>query len=198
MKGQIALWMLTKFAMVFFIFALALILVSVADRQGKAICEAEAQGTASSIAGAIVNVINSPVEDESKVVSLEAALSAGKEVFQKYTVSLKKREQGILVQVSAGAGCTAFGSAPFDKTTDVHLASMELTPSKAFDRTRYLVLVKCQPKTLAGGRLFARQVFFDNCKDPDVSKCRGLGSAEIDACCGWSGSASQAACSRAG
>jgi len=190
--------MLTKFAMVFFIFGLTLVMIALADRQSAATCDSQAQGTAASIAGAIVNVINSPVEDESKLLTLEAALGVGKEDFQKYTIFLTKKGGSVVVNVTAGKGCNAFGRAPFDEKTDVHLTSLELTPSKAFDRSRYLVLIKCQPKTLSGGKLFSRQVFFDNCKQSDVSACRSLSTKEIDACCGWSGVASQAACKSAG
>lgn len=207
MRGQIALWMLTKFAMIFFILALSLILVGVADRQNRAICEEQANSQAQSIASSIVNIVNAPVEDESKVVSLDAGLGAGKESYQKYTVNLTKRVDAsgvgsIIVEVNTGGGCKGGARAGFDANTEVRLSTMTLTPSNPSDRTRFLVLIKCQPKTLLGNALLKRQVFFDNCKNPDVSRCKSLSTTgDLGLCCGWgssTASAVQAACNRAG
>lgn len=211
MRAQIALWMLTKFAMVFFIFALALVLMGLADRQSNAICEAQAVSTAQAIANGIVGVINSPVEDESKILTLEAALGAGKESFQKYTVNLTRRVSGekgnIHVEVSTGEGCSGGARAPFDSSASginlrlLGASPMVLTPSKPFDRTRFLGLLKCQPKTMQGNSLLQKQLFVKNCKDANVSKCVDFNDEQVKKCCGWDESNPTevlAACGRVG
>jgi len=88
LKGQISMWMLTKMAMMFFIVALALILSGLGSMQGRDICASQARFEAQAITGVLSNVINSPVEDERKLLALDAGLSIGKSDFQRYEIHL--------------------------------------------------------------------------------------------------------------
>ena len=82
--------MLTKMAMLFFIIALALILTGFGNVQRKDICSAQASFVAQSISGTISNVVNSPVEDERKLLALESTLSVGKTDYERYEINLLK------------------------------------------------------------------------------------------------------------
>ncbi len=168
--------MLTKFAMVFFIMLLAFIMVSFTDTEKQAICRTQAQAVAQSLASTLTNVINSPVEDERKVVSLESSLSLGRTDLSRYTIQIQhvKNEGGkggflnVLVQTPPGCDpldsarpcqCDGRGRASYEEDTRVvnpeNLGSslwpdktvLLLEPSNTRRRDYYLVAAKCQPKT---------------------------------------------------
>lgn len=168
-RGQIALWMLTKFAMVFFIILLAVIMVSFTDVEKQAICRTQANAIAQSVASTIINVINSPVEDERKVFSLEPSLSVGQKQLERYTINITNIVSqdnpdtgSLVVNVLTTGGCSAGASASYDRSlkladpnTLVRLwqdsregdkTVIELKPSDIQERDYYLVLAKCRPK----------------------------------------------------
>lgn len=82
------MFVLTKFAMLFFLFALAALVMAYGNRQRDSICSDEANRVAGSIASTIAYVINSPVEDERKIYPLEPSLSVGREDFERYVINV--------------------------------------------------------------------------------------------------------------
>lgn len=168
MRAQIALWMLTKFAMVFFIILLAVIMVSFTDTEKQAICRTQANAIAQSVASTIINVINSPVEDERKVFALESSLSVGQKQLERYTINISNIVSqsnpdtgSLVVSVLTVGGCSAGASASYERSmklvdpdTLLRLwkdsrekgAVIELKPSDIYVRDYYLVLAKCRPK----------------------------------------------------
>jgi hypothetical protein len=74
MKGSIALFTLSKMAMIFFLFAIVFIISAMVLRQKDAVCEAEANGVAAQLAARVAQVVNAPAEDERRVFALEPSL----------------------------------------------------------------------------------------------------------------------------
>jgi len=165
-RGQIALWMLTKFAMVFFIIMLAAIMVSFSDAQKETICRSQAQSMARNLAATLTNVINSPAEDERKAFALESSLSVGKTQLERYSINITNRASSdpdspgtgsIVIHVQSGSGCEGYARAVYDKSTVLTTpnsfqtrwasgASLELKPSDLRQRDYYLIMAKCRPK----------------------------------------------------
>lgn len=127
-RGQMAMWILTKFAMLFFIFMLAALMVSLSGQFRSALCDDQARLTAQRLTNGVADVINSPLEDERKVLPLEAVLSAGKADFERYTLNItdapaaetdapgsaEKVQTGeIILSLDTNAGCTGGGRAPY-------------------------------------------------------------------------------------
>ncbi|GEM_PF-2629770 len=90
-SGQ-SMWVLTKIAMLFFIGALALILVLFGGIVKGGLCQSSAASTNVRIANAINQVINSPLEDERRVIPLEAFLAVGESSSARYTIDISKRK----------------------------------------------------------------------------------------------------------
>ncbi len=205
-RAQIALWMLTKFAMVFFIIALALVMISFTDVQKTAVCRTQAQSMARNIASTLVNVVNSPVEDERKVFALESSLSVGKSQLERYTIEIANipssdsTEAGsgsITVRVNTTLGCEGFGRATYDKTMKLAdpetLTSLwkgknlELHPSDVHVRDLYLVIVKCKPKKKG----LSNYLYLKRCSAPlgteiNPNDCDPrLEQNPVVQCCGW-------------
>lgn len=86
MKTQMALWILSKTSMVFFIIALFAIVVAGTDLWKKSFCSSQADVLASQITDLANQIINSPLEDEKRIFALEPALSVGSETLQKYNI----------------------------------------------------------------------------------------------------------------
>lgn len=123
-RGQIELWMLTKMAMLFFIVALAFIMTGFGTQEKKAVCAAQAQAVAGSIASSVSQVVNAPAEDERRIFPLEAVLSVGSLEYSRYVVFItdsREPSQGgsagrnfvsITVQ-GRDRDCTGTASAPY-------------------------------------------------------------------------------------
>ncbi|MBI2444982.1 hypothetical protein HYV43_01185 [Candidatus Micrarchaeota archaeon] len=158
--------MLTKFAMVFFIITLAAIMVSFSDAQKESICRTQAQSMARNIAATLTNVINSPVEDERKVYTLESSLSVGKSQLERYSINITnipssatdgQGSGSLVVHVQSGSGCEGYARAVYDKSIILAdpvtmlsrwqaEANLVLKPSDLQWRDYYLVMAKCRPK----------------------------------------------------
>ncbi|GEM_PF-1065245 len=214
-RGQIALWMLTKFAMVFFIILLAAMLVSFSDAQKESICRTQAQSMARNIASTLANVINSPVEDERKVFTLESSLSVGKIQLERYTINVtnipsatEPKTGSLVVDVISGSGCKGGARAPYDASlTLVDPAALlsrwnpekplELKPSDLQRRDYYLIMVKCRPKQAGfSSYLYLRQcgerlgiaVDPQSCDprlDSNVTTVSDRLKNPVLQCCGW-------------
>lgn len=124
-RGQIELWMLTKFGMLFFIMALFAIIFVYQTAQQKQTCQSEAAGISGGIAGRIAEVIQSPAEDEARAYPLPPSFSLGRENKARYYVNvtlLEKtgpaaqagKEGSIIVEVAPStAECKVGPGVPF-------------------------------------------------------------------------------------
>ena len=214
-RGQIALWMLTKFAMVFFIILLAAMLVSFSDAQKESICRTQAQSMARNIASTVANVINSPVEDERKVFTLESSLSVGKSQLERYIINItnirsasEPKTGSLVVHVKSGSGCEGYARAPYDASLVLvepvamqsrwaHEGNLTLKPSDLQRRDYYFIMAKCRPKQ-AG---FSSYLYLRQCDAPlgvavDPQSCDPRIDSNFTAlsdrlknpvlqCCGW-------------
>ncbi|VVB70269.1 Uncharacterised protein [uncultured archaeon] len=88
MKSQMALWILSKTSMIFFIIALFAIVVAGTSLWEKSFCSSQADVLASQITDVMNQIINSPLEDEKRIFTLEPALSVGGSSLQKYTIDV--------------------------------------------------------------------------------------------------------------
>src|SRR5512135_1345415 len=89
--GDTAMWVLTKMAMLFFIAALAGILLVFGSYQQTGLCNEEARSISDRVASGLSQVINSPVEDERRVIQLEPSLALGDGNRARYTLNLTRR-----------------------------------------------------------------------------------------------------------
>lgn len=215
MRGQIELFALTKFAMLFFIFGLALILVSYGDREKNALCSSRGELIAKGIGSAFTQVINSPAEDERKVFPLEAALATGQDSFSKYNVSIVDRNNGVqkmlVIRVnSASTNCFGGASAGYPSGLTLHYEAplfdsehqepvltgpaagstmLWLMPSELYEkRSRYLILIKCSAKQLIGSDTVPKKhLFIQDCAgpDPNPDHCLSLNDAQVNLVCGY-------------
>ncbi|MFH0835601.1 MAG: hypothetical protein V1834_00370 [Candidatus Micrarchaeota archaeon] len=195
-RGQIALWMLTKFAMVFFIFALALLMTTFANREKAALCELEAERVAISVSSLVQQVLTSPSEDERKVYVLPSSLSIGSGDYAVYELKITLKEVGgvdtLLVSVdAANAKCSAGRRIPLTEKIAENNDGVEFSaqgsvsnivtspdyqitfePSIGQDRSAYMILIKCRQKIdiFAGGTLDVKQfLFVQDCRDSGFS-----------------------------
>lgn len=178
--------MLTRFAMVFFIMALAVIMLMFSHNEQKGLCQTQADLTAVQIASSITQVLTSPAEDERKVIPLIAALSVGENDQARYTVSIIKRESSkeIIVGVTTESkDCRSYQSVGYGnaevqfqnskwippglsdphQTTEAfgtqNFPALALTPSDVRDRSSYLVVIRCQEKKFNP----TKYLYFQNC-----------------------------------
>ncbi len=186
-RGQIALWMLTKFAMVFFIIMLAGIMISFSDAQKESICQTQARSMARNIAATLTNIVNSPVEDERKVFALESSLSVGKTQLERYFINItnipnkddpsttldESKSGSLVVHVLSGTLCEGYARASYDANMvmvdPVSLLSrwkantdLQLRPSDIQNRDYYLIIAKCRPKVNG----FTNFLYMHQCNAP--------------------------------
>jgi len=203
-----ALWILTKFAMLFFIFALAAILLQMSVVQQSSACETQAGDAASGITAKISQVIFSPSEDERQTYSLEGALPVGSSGVR-YAINITYRvlasannnaglyiSLGSLSQVSCNAG-TNIGLGEPDKYNVIFVSpngmqkaeqgsTLRFTPSEGTEnlkKSRYVIILKCAQKS-PGGKKY---LFIQDCHQEAVTDCNELNfdSATVKTCCGW-------------
>jgi len=205
-KGQIALWMLTKFAMIFFILALALVLLGYSGVEKKNLCVTRAQGLASAIRSSIANVLTAPVEDERKVIPLERVLSIGESDYVKYKIKItnlqasggsqsgtSQSNQLVIEVLPTGAKeCNGGGNVPYPTGTTMvfggtaaeNKEELELDPYGGIggvDRSWYLVILKCKTKYWPP----KEYIYLEDCKNQNPNTC--LDFESVEKCCGWPG-----------
>ncbi|MBI5229674.1 hypothetical protein HY991_06200 [Candidatus Micrarchaeota archaeon] len=174
MRSQISMWMLTKFAMVFFISALALILFAFVKTESETLCSSQAETVAKSVSQGINSVLNLPAEDYRVIVPLESSLSIGRSDFVRYSVNITNLATGKIAvlgtKVSTGSfsiyvradakGCDSGSSSPYENMV-VHLIGqdrgikniggtdrtvLQLFPSHPYQKSYYAVIIKCREK----------------------------------------------------
>ncbi|HIH20748.1 TPA: hypothetical protein HA244_05770 [Candidatus Micrarchaeota archaeon] len=207
-RGQIEMSVLTRFAMVFFIMALAAIMLMFSNREQRGLCTTQAELNAQQIASSINQVLTSPSEDERLVIPIVAALSVGERDRARYTVTITKRPSQKIFSIGVSTeskDCSGFQSVGYGQmeegniffqsrlNTPAHvvietfggesLDMLKLTPSLPTDRTSYLIVLKCKHKTFNG----AEYLYLQNCNyappgETSVSpeQCLKLDNADID------------------
>lgn len=85
---------MTKMAMIFFISALGIILLIFGGFTRTGLCASSAESASNRIASAINQIINSPLEDERRVVPVEPALAIGESKSSRYTLNVTNRVLG--------------------------------------------------------------------------------------------------------
>lgn len=191
-RGQIALWMLTKFAIVFFIIALSLVMLNFANAERDNLCSTQARVMALSVASSFDNLFNSPVEDERKVMPLEMALSVGRDNLARYSIILLNKQKSggggnIVITVNTSAGCVGVASSSYGAKIRFNGLPADkpvlINPSQGdyVDLAKYLILMKCKPKFIG----MDNYVFVEACKNENPDTCQRLDTGGIEKCCGW-------------
>ncbi|MFA6329653.1 MAG: hypothetical protein WCX64_03135 [Candidatus Micrarchaeia archaeon] len=203
-----ALWILTKFAMLFFIFALAAILLQMSVTQQAGACATQAGDAASGITAKISQVIFSPSEDERQTYSLVGALPVGSGGVR-YGINVTYRvlasangnaglyiTLGSFSEVSCNAGTniglgepgayTVVFVSPAGMQKAVPGSILRLTPSEGTEglkKSRYVIILKCAQKSPGGDKY----LFIQDCHQESLADCSELGfdSATVKTCCGW-------------
>lgn len=78
-------------AMLFFIVALAAILVSLSGYERTSLCSQEARTVSLTLAQSINEIINSPLEDERRVIKLKSTVSVGNGISGRYNITISRR-----------------------------------------------------------------------------------------------------------
>ncbi|MBI5636272.1 hypothetical protein HY993_04890 [Candidatus Micrarchaeota archaeon] len=202
-RGDIALFVLSKMAMVFFILALMSVLIIFSSRERASACSQQASQISADIANKLSQAMNSPLEDERLVVSFSPSLSTSGGRTSSYNITITKRNpvgggEG-LISVSTrslnDADCSGGAKAYYPNGINfvgalANLDEIALTPSakESFagapsTRTKHLIIIKCTAKD-AGRKKF---LGLDGCTDYNAgpkagSRCADFESDEYAAC----------------
>lgn len=208
MKGraQVEMWMLTKFAMLFFIVGLFAIIFVFEQNARSESCKAQAQKIAFGIENRIAQILESPVEDEQRAFVFELGIPLGKDDVTRYTVNLTKRElkgetdTGVLqIAVIPEGVKNCEGSARIGyakkkvrmfserseewETSQYRFELVQLNPSDrdADLRSYFLVAIKCSEKAFGG----QKYLFLQDCTQNDPGRCFSFETADVDGVCGF-------------
>lgn len=216
MKGDMSLWILTKFAMIFFIFALALIITFFGKMQQEASCGQSADLMAKAISSRISQVVYAPVEDELRVYKMPPAIELGEgraryEMsivrvgdFNGQYLSISLRPLGMSISCGGGDSVsvantnvvfvgstgvpTMISDYSAEQTLDLHPSELENLGIKS----KLLVVLKCSSKILDSSTGKPRNyLFLQDCTKETSGECMVFKgdsdpSAFVDRCCGWS------------
>jgi hypothetical protein len=202
LRGQMAMFILTKFAMLFFIMALFTIILIFEQNTRNLSCSQQAQIVANRIANRIAQVIDSPAEDEQRSFVFENSIVLGKSDEARYSVNITYREyaskaQKIIIDIvpKGVSKCNTMAVVDFTNKT-VSLASrpgqvintinhanfkdevMQLNPSAQTqnERSTYLTIIKCGSKSYPP----RQYLFLEDCVQKDPTLCLNFESAEVN------------------
>ena len=153
-RGDSALWILTKMAMLFFIVALAFILVSFGNIERSSLCDEHAQQIAETLSAAFNQVLNSPLEDEGRTLKLETSLAIGEGKYSRYSITASKLRSKdpalnnlvIEVQSLADSKCRGVKSSPYPKNFDTATPpQFYFNPPFGSDTSRYSKVISPSP-----------------------------------------------------
>ncbi len=211
LKGDMSLWILTKFAMIFFIFALALIITFFGKLQQEQVCSEQAGLAAKTIASRISQVVYAPVEDERRVYKMPPAIQLGEgraryelnitligETADDKFLSIQLRPIGTTLSCGGGNAVSVpktnvvfvdpgnsktlkDPSSSIDSPLEMHPSELE---NPATTRSKYLVVLKCSRKILPANSY----LYLHNCVREKEEECLKL--VDVDTCCGWPASPS--------
>ncbi len=214
-KSQIELWMLSKFAILFFILALAIFLFTVSQSEKSGLCSVEAGSQAQIISNSISNVLNNPIEDQQLVVKLPSAITLGSGL-SAYLVNITYTNQSagpslIAVQAFSNTGncvsnpqTVSFSSNVNVNFIDVNGDNLPLSPVKntninqmvlsanpsfvSLPNQFFLLVIKCTSKSKP---TLPPYLFVITCVQTKLSLCSGYGiyntnNLLINKACGFS------------
>lgn len=166
MRGQMELWMLTKFGLIFFIVALAAIVFLFEVQARSKICSDQTRAITDAVTGRIAQVLNSPVEDERRVYAFPLALVLGRNDLTRYTVDLTLFHSAgtggyfqtmgsgkIIVNASPAGepGCEAGSSIPFTNfIVMLNPSSARSLDPQAVGTPSNRIVMHFSPSTLTG------------------------------------------------
>ena len=211
-RKAFALWILTKMAMLFFIFALAGIMLAMRAAQEQSACDTQAQNVANLVAAKVTQLLFSPAEDERQALAFTSTLPVGVGG-TKYAVNASYRMNAtgnaylsFHVKSLFGGSCSGSNSVSlgqahrfaviFKNANGMRRAmdrdAIQFTPSAVFDqnsalnkRSMFAMLLKCGEKR-PGGREY---LFVEDCREDAIDGCSDLMfdvlNNVVDACCGW-------------
>ncbi|MFA6048848.1 MAG: hypothetical protein WC792_02800 [Candidatus Micrarchaeia archaeon] len=203
LKGDMSLWILTKFAMIFFIFALALIITFFGKIQQEQSCGQSADLMAKAISSRISQVLYAPVEDERRVYKMPPAIQLG-EGRARYEMNLTRiggdiadqfmsislRPLGMSISCGGGdqvslAGTNVVFVDPHNVKQLQDLAGEDylvLHPSELEDfskKSRFLVVLKCSTKKYPP----QKYLYLHDCASDEEPGC--IKMSDVEGCCGW-------------
>ncbi|MFQ5406258.1 MAG: hypothetical protein ACE5DI_03830 [Candidatus Micrarchaeia archaeon] len=214
MKADMSMWILTKFAMIFFIFALAAIIIFFGKIQNEDVCSKQARLATLTISSRISQVVFSPVEDERRVYSFPRVIPIG-EGNARYRMTIyplgNSKTQTLSMNLSTIGtpfACGGGSAVSVDDFTAVYVKgdlpskadfspnpqawlftpSVQVKDSESFEDSeisKYLVIIKCSSKTLFGSSP-RKYLFLQNCYKEYAEECWTLEKDVITNCCGWS------------
>ncbi len=199
--------------MIFFILALALVLLGYSGIEKKNLCVTRAQGLANAIRSSIANVLTAPVEDEQKVIPLERVLSIGESDYVKYGIKITnlvgKSDQpnSLVIEVlpTGAKDCNGGGNVAYPQDTKLKFVSQTTTDSRGNEvlevdpygtsteeRSWYIIIIKCMKKTWPT----EQYIYIEDCKHGKLDQCQlnSLSTSYVAGCCGWATPTPQATC----
>ncbi len=143
-RGDTALWVLTKMAMLFFIAALSAIILLVTNVQKTGLCDEEARAISGRVASSLTQILNTPVEDERRVLQLEQALAIGGGQRARYTMTLTRRDipgkafHALVVKVTSelDPACSAGVQVTYPESFDAEPKRLFFLPSASPARAK--------------------------------------------------------------
>ncbi|MFH1750789.1 MAG: hypothetical protein ABH863_03865, partial [Candidatus Micrarchaeota archaeon] len=90
-RGQMAMWILTKFALLFFIVSLFAIIFIFEQNARSQTCRMQSQRIADGIANRLSQILDSPVDDEQRSFPFELGLQLGQNDLGRYVVNITDR-----------------------------------------------------------------------------------------------------------
>jgi hypothetical protein len=197
--------------MLFFIFALAGILLQMSVMQKQGACDTQAFNSVNTLTSKLSQVLFSPSEDEKQTYSLPPAIETGggNVLYQLNITYSEKTTEGVSngrlffyinplseIDCSSGTNIALGDTSKFilafvNQYGEVNKAVPDepfvLTPSGSIDglkRSRYIIILKCSEKSPNG----INYIFIQDCHKESITECTELNfnSGMIKACCGWS------------
>lgn len=219
MRRGFALWVLTKFAMIFFIFALAALMLSLTGAQQTSACDTQAQNAVNSISAKVSQVLYSPSEDERQAYAFTSVLPLG-EGGSKYLLNVSYRERPgaagattayLSLYLQSFSGCSGGNSVSLGRVGEYAVVfvtpggakkaeagnalkdSLQFSPSATYARDgspRSTYLVIVKcAEKRPGGKKY---LFVEDCRKDTLSDCNQLAfGGAIEYCCGWNSDAAQ-------
>ncbi|MBI5224474.1 hypothetical protein HY989_01240 [Candidatus Micrarchaeota archaeon] len=208
-KAQMAMWILTKFGMLFFIVGLFSIIFVFQDNAKKQSCTTQAQGIADSISNKINQIVDSPIEDEQRSIVFDKSIPLGKEQGTGYFVSINDTQYkntpksgALIIEVTSKSYkyCSGASRVDYSKTTvslfpssnersfqsatsKYNINSIVFSPSDNDPAkiSYYLVAIKCSSKSYPP----TKYLYIQDCTQNDPNLCYSFNTAEIDDKCGF-------------
>ncbi len=206
MRGDLALWILSKFGLVFFLFAIAGFIMVFATRAKDTMCSQQAQAIADSIGGKISQVVNSPLDDEKRIEPLKSGITLAQGYLVGYNVTISvvfhdgdtSKPGDILVDVKSKRGnCEGYSRVPFSTNTRIQLLSaisdriapnnrggedMRVLPSTTTQgqKSYYLVILKCKNEQQWEPWHY---LLIQDCMHNHLDKCMSFNGGAPYACC---------------